>query len=107
MAKRKVIENRVPQKYFITEKEFQDFISNEQEWMYNRIVNAIEYAFGNDHLKANILEANIEENMSTMYMDSDFGEWDKSLRLALAWYEKKEDYERCSQIFDLIEKIKI
>lgn len=107
MAKRKEIKNKVPQKYFITEKEFQNFISNEKGWMYNRIVEAIEHSFSNDQITANIMEANIEESMNTMFMDSDFSEWDKSLKLALSWYESQEDYERCSVIFELIEKIKI
>jgi hypothetical protein len=107
MAKRKEIVNKVPQKYFITENEFQHFIETEREWMFNRIVNSIEHAFINNELRAHILEANIEEKMSTMYMDSDVSEWDKSLRLALEWFEKHEDYEKCAKIFELIEKIKI
>ena len=97
---------KVPQKFFETNQDFQDFVENEREWMYNRIVESIEYSFRNGYDIAPILEAKIEDTMKVICMNSESEEWVKSLSLALKWNEEQENYEKCSSIFELIEEIK-
>jgi hypothetical protein len=103
MAKKSV---KVPQKFFETKDEFQTFVENEKEWMYTRIVEAIEQAFRNGQIEAHIFEARIEETMSVIAMNSEMEEWEKSLSLAMAWYEKQEKYESCAKILKLINEIR-
>ena len=96
---------KVPLKYFDTKKDFQDFIDQEKEWMYSRIFEAIKYAESNGYEEAHILEAKIEESMSVIMMNSERSDWDNSLSLAIKWYEKQEQYEKCSEIVVLLKRI--
>jgi hypothetical protein len=100
MAKR-----RIPVKSFDTNKEFQDFIDVEKEWMYNRIVSAIREAYDLSQDYADIMEAKISESMSIISMKSDRDEWCVSLNLALKWYESQEKYEICADLVKLISNI--
>jgi len=97
---------KVPRKYFVSREEFKEFIDSEKEWMYNRIFEAIEYAFKKGHIEARILEAKIEESMTQIEMNSPMDEWEKSLNLALEWNIKQENYEVCSKIHKLIQEVK-
>lgn len=97
---------KVPLKYFNTKEEFQEFIDKEKEWMYNRIFEAIQYAHKNSFEEAHILEAKIEENMSVIMMNSERGDWVNSLTLAIKWYEKIENYERCGEIVKMLKEIR-
>jgi hypothetical protein len=97
---------KVPLKYFDTKLQFQEFIDKEKEWMYNRIFEAIKYAHENGHDEASILEAKIGENMSVLMMNSERSDWENSLNLALTWYEKQENYERCSDIAKILSEAK-
>ena len=103
MAKRAV---KVPQKNFETKAEFQTFIENEKEWMYNRIVEAIQDAFRRGFAEAHIFEARIEETMSVIAMNSEMEEWVHSLALAMKWNEEQERYEVCAHIRNLIQDIR-
>lgn len=96
---------KVPLKNFATNEEFHKFVENEKEWMYNRIVNAIEQAYNDNKLEAVIFEAKIQESMSIIVMNSELGDWENSLKLAIKWYETLENYEKCSSISKLIENI--
>lgn len=97
---------KVPQKYFSTSEEFHNFVEAERAWMYSRIFEAIEHAFKNGKPVAKILEAKIEESMSVISMDSERDEWENSLGLALKWYEEEENYEKCTEVFNLINDIR-
>ena len=94
-------------KTFATKEDFQSFINNEKEWMYNRIYEAISNSFKKGWLEAKIMEARIEESMSVITMNSDLDDWVESLTLALKWYESQEKYERCSEIFKMIKDIRV
>lgn len=96
----------VPQKFFETKEEFQTFVENEREWMYTRIVEAIEHAFKSGQIEAHIFEARIEETMSVIAMNSELEEWETSLSLAMKWYEEQEQYEKCAKILKLIKEIR-
>lgn len=97
---------KVPLKYFDTKIQFQDFIDKEKAWMYNRIVEAIKHAEAHSFEEAHILEAKIEDSMSVIMMNTERADWNDSLTLALRWYEKQEDYERCAEIVGIIKKIR-
>jgi hypothetical protein len=104
MAKR--AQMKVPLKTFSTKEDFQSFVSNEKEWMYNRIYEAISYSFKKGWLEAKIMEARIEETMSVITMNSDLDDWIESLTLALRWYESQENYEKCAEIFRMMKEIR-
>jgi hypothetical protein len=97
---------KIPQKIFETREDFQYFIENEKEWMYSRIVEAIRFSFEHGYAEAKILEAKIEESMSSIAMNSEVEDWDHSLSLALKWYESQENYEECASILKLIDDIR-
>jgi hypothetical protein len=97
---------KVPLKTFATKEEFQAFVTNEKEWMYNRIVDAISLSYKKGWLEAKIMEARIEETMSVITMNSEMDDWVESLSLALKWYENQEKYEKCSEILTMIKEIK-
>ena len=98
---------KVPQKFFETREEFQEFIETQKEWMYNRIVESIEDSFNRGFITAQIVEARIEESMSIIAINSEDFEWITSLKLAMKWNEEQERYETCAKIQKLIEDIKI
>lgn len=97
---------KVPLKTFATKEEFQAFVTNEKEWMYNRIVDAITISYKKGWLEAKIMEARIEETMSIITMNSEMDDWIESLTLALKWFETQEKYEKCADIFKMIKEIK-
>jgi hypothetical protein len=97
---------KVPQKSFDTKDDFQYFVENEREWFYNRVVEAITDAHERGETIASIVKAKIVETMSVVEFTSDIKEWERSLGLALAWFEKQENYEMCSIIFKLNEDVK-
>jgi hypothetical protein len=103
MAKRSV---KVPQKSFLTRDDLQNFIDKEKEWMYTRIVDAIEAAYKAGQLEAHIFEAKIEETMSVISMNSEIQEWENSLTLAMKWFEQTEQYEKCAKILKLITNVR-
>jgi hypothetical protein len=104
MAKRR---RKTPVKSFSTSLELQEFIDVEKEWMYNRIVEAIEDSYYRSTDTAEVFEAKIAESHSIIYMRSDREEWTNSLSLALDWYESEEMYEKCSKVLKLINDIKV
>lgn len=103
MAKKR---RRIPVKSFETNKEFQDFIAIEKDWMYNRIIEAITEAYDLSQDYADVMEAKITESMSIISMKSDRSEWVTSLTLALKWYESEERYEDCAKLMKLITNVK-
>lgn len=92
-------------KSFDTNKDFQEFIDKEKAWMYGRIVEAITEAHEFSYDYADIMDAKISESMSIISMRSDRDEWTTSLKLALQWYEKIEEYEKCATLVKLIKSI--
>jgi hypothetical protein len=104
MAKRSTV--KVPQKSFATREDLQDFIDREKEWMYTRIVDAIEAAYKAGQIEAHIFEAKIEESMSIISMNSEIQEWENSLTLAMKWFEENEHYEKCAKILKLIKNVR-
>lgn len=95
----------VPQKIFESNEKFQLFIQNEKDWMYSRIVEAINVAFNTNNSQAYVMEAKIEDTMSIISINSHRDEWVSSLKLAMEWYITQEMYEKCKEIHDLIIKI--
>jgi len=100
MAKRKI-----PVKNFLTNEDFQEFIEKEKEWIYFRVIEAIEKSFFEGSDCADIMEAKIADPMSKIQMKSEIYEWCNSLKLALKWFEKEENYEKCGEILKLIRDI--
>jgi hypothetical protein len=96
---------RIPVKSFETNREFRDFIDEEKEWMYTRIVESIKDAYDRSLDQADVMEAKITESMSVISMKSDRSEWITSLKLALSWYESVEKYEKCAELVSLIKDI--
>ena len=103
MAKKQL---KVPRKVFANQAAFTEFVENEKEWMYNRIVEAIGVAFNSGKTKAFILEAKLEDSMSLFNVDSTNDEWEYSLSLALDYNTAKENYEKCSDILKLMKSIR-
>jgi hypothetical protein len=102
MAKRKV---KIPRRDFQTKADFQTFLDDEKEWMYNRIFEAIKLAHKSKGVEAQILEVGIEESMTVLTMNSFITDWEETLTLALKWYEKHEKYEKCSEVLNLITEV--
>ncbi len=102
MARKKDI---VPKKTFATKEDFRDFVEKEKEWMYERIVQCIKYAYKYHLIEAKVLEASIEETMTVIEMNSYAEDWVESLSLAITWYERSENYEKCSEILKLLNTI--
>lgn len=97
---------KVPQKSFETKDDFQFFVENEKEWFYSRIVEAITDSYLAKDKVAHVIKAKIEETLSIVEFTSEYGEWERSLNLAIKWFESQENYEMCTVAFNLIEKIK-
>jgi len=97
---------KVPQKSFETKDDFQFFVENEKEWFYSRIVEAITESYSKKDRIAHVIEAKIVETMSIVEFTSEYSEWERSLNLAIKWFESQEKYEMCTIAFNLIEKIK-
>ena len=95
----------IPAKHFKTNEEFQTFIDNEQEWMYERIVEAINEAHFSSQDYADILKAKISDTKSVISIKADRSDWKTSLDLAIKWYIDKEQYEKCAEISNLLKEI--
>lgn len=93
-------------KSFKNKDELQTFMDNDLEWMYNRIFTAITEAMRLGYDEAQILDAKIEEDFSTFTITSPAEDWVNSLTLCITWFEKNEEYEKCSTILELIDRIK-
>lgn len=91
---------------FRNKDELQLFMDNDLEWMHTRIFDAITEAIELGYEEAQILDAKIEEDFSTFTLTSPAEDWVTSLKLGIIWREKKEEYEKCSAILELIELIK-
>lgn len=96
---------KIPVKTFLTKADFQEFVENEKEWFYTRIIESIIDACVRNEKLAHVVEAKIEETFSTIEFTSDSSEWKRSLKLALSWFEKEEQYEKCALVFELLEKL--
>jgi len=104
-SRRQMAKRRIPVKSFATNEDFQEFIEREKEWMYTQITKAIEIAFFESAEYADIMEVKITETMSKIQMRSENSEWLTSLKLAMNWYEREENYERCGELLKLIKSI--
>jgi hypothetical protein len=102
MARKKDI---VPKKTFATKEDFRKFVEKEKEWMYERIIQCIKYAYKYHLIEAKVLEASIEDSMTIIEMNSYAEDWEESLTLAITWYELSENYEKCSEILKLLHSI--
>lgn len=103
MVKKK--KENVPLKTFKNNESFQLFINDEKDWMYTRIVDSIQECFSMNEKLAVVMEAKIEDTMSVITISSDVVEWPTSLSMAIDWYSKDENYEKCAKIRDLIKSI--
>lgn len=96
------------EKHFYNEEDMSNFLEGDdnKEWMYNRIYEAIEYAFCNAETEAEILAAVLEEDNTVINLTSTVDEWANSLELCMKFFVKQEEYEKCHDIKLLIEDIK-
>ena len=93
------------QKFFFSKEDLEIFMKNEKDWVYNRIYEAVEEAYVTGKNEAEIFEAKIEDDFSTINITSVPSEWLNSLTLCLEHFVKNEEYEKCNDIKLLIEDI--
>ena len=96
---------KIPLKHFKTNLDFQMFIDEDQEWMYERIFAAIQEAVFSSSDYADIMKAKIAETNKVINMKSHRADWKTSLNLAIKWHIDQENYERCAEITNLIKQI--
>lgn len=101
----------VPQKRFNSQEDLEFFLKDQKEWMYKRTTDCIREALRSGHETAVILEAIIGEDTSltatSIVIEIDISDWINSLTLALKWYVLQENYEKCSELRDMIEDIRV
>ena len=80
------------------EEEADDFFEENQEFIYNRIVQAVAEGvmFGVDSLRL------FELNGTGTYMTSNRVDWKSGLQPALKYFEITEQYEKCVRVRDLM-----
>lgn len=94
------------EKSFSTERELATFLATEQDWMFNRIYEAIEEAFYHVQSEAEIFVAKIIEDDTLIDITSECNEWARSLGLCITYFESQEEYEKCYDAKLLLEDIK-
>jgi hypothetical protein len=81
--------------------EFNEELSPKKHQVYKSLVDGISEAIKSDKQKIKICEV----KNSGIFITVEKPEWKKSLDSALQFYEKKEEYEECSKIKNLIDKL--
>jgi hypothetical protein len=97
-AKKTYKQSPIPTIPVFDEEEAVEFFEMNQEFVYNRIVQAIAEGvmFGFDSLRL------FELNGTGVYITSKRANWKAGLLPALKYYENTEQYEKCSKVRDLI-----
>ena len=76
-------------------------LNSKQRQVYRSLVEGVSEAIGSDKEEIKLCEV---KNSNT-YITVERPEWKKSLDSALQYYEKVEEYEECSKIKNLIDKL--
>ncbi len=105
MGKIKTEEYNVPVLEFNTPDLFHSYILNEKGCMFDHIVQAIEYAMCNDIENIDVIRAEIKEPYSAVTIQARSFEWEKTLNYAMKHYIKKEYFEQCAKVRDLLEEL--
>ena len=93
--------SEIPSIPVIEEEEADEFFEDNQELVYERIVQAVQEALfmGMDSIRL------FELNGTDVYMTSNRKDWKTGLEQAINYYVKKEAYEKCIAIKQLIAKL--
>lgn len=97
-AKKSAKQSPIPTIPVFDESEAEEFFENNQEFIYNRIVQAVAEGmmFDKDSLRL------FELNGTGAYMTSDRPYWKSGLEPALKYFEDTEQYEKCIKVRDLM-----
>ena len=80
---------------------YNDELSSKKHQVYKSLIDGVSEA-----IKTNKKEIKLcEVKNSNLYITVEKPEWKKSLDSALQFYINKEEYEECSKIKDLIDKL--
>jgi hypothetical protein len=81
--------------------EFNEELNSKKPQVYKSLIDGVTEA-----IKTNKEEIKLcEVKNSGIYITVEKPEWKQSLDSALQYYENKEEYEKCSKIKDLIDKL--
>ena len=81
--------------------EFNEELSPKKHQVYKSLVDGVSEAIKTNKNKIKLCEV----KNSNLYITVDKPEWKKSLDSALQYYINKEEYEECSKVKKLIEKL--
>jgi len=81
--------------------EFNEELSPKKHQVYKSLVDGVSEAIKTNKNKIKLCEV----KNSNLYITVDKPEWKKSLDSALQYYINKEEYEECSKIKNLIDKL--
>jgi len=90
---------------FLNREELQDYIEHEKSEMFEMIVQGIDQAYAMGSIEAPIVVFYVENEDVYIDMISYRSDWKDSLTLALNYYVTTEEYEKCSKLKKLIEKL--
>lgn len=96
----------IPSLSFDSEIEFQDFVETEKEWMYDNILIAVKRAISTNLEIVDIAIVKIKQPPVNMTIQASRDEWVKALTLAMKYYTKTEQYEKCAEVRDILSIIK-
>ena len=96
--KKQAKQSPIPTIPVFDEEEAEEFFEDNQDFVYNRIVQAVAEGvmFGVDSLRL------FELNGTGTYMTSNRIDWKSGLQPALKYYESTEQYEKCGKVRDLM-----
>ncbi len=91
----------IPSIPILDEEDAQDFFDENEDFVYNRITQAIEEGIVTHITNIRLFEL----NGSGVYLTSERDTWSGGAQQALRYYESVENYEQCGRLRDLIDKL--
>ena len=87
-----------------SESDFEDFLNENKEWYYNTCFTQVSGSYHNQDVESvEIVTIRFEDTPESEYFISvNRDDYDLNLSYCLTYFEEVEDYEKCSQIHELI-----
>ena len=81
------------------------FLRDEKEQFFTAIIDSITMGWKNKLSVVPVAEFTITESESVIDIAIDEDDWSESLHMALYHYETEEEYEKCTELQNLIDEI--
>lgn len=86
-------------------KDVTEFLGENKFELYSLIIDIIKECHANGEMVAQIAEFLLTDEDIVFKIEMKREDWSESIHLALYYFEEIEDYEKCSEIRDLISEI--